>query len=190
MKNIIQIILAIFFITPQFVKAQNWVYQSTKSQITWTGKAAFSAYALSGTIELATATIVVENEKIKSGKFVFNTKSIDSELKDLTKHLKSKDFFEVKKYKTAVFDLATIKLSEGKQWIAEGNLTIKDKTKPVAFLITQDIIDNQLIVKGKAIINRTEFGITFNSPSFFEKMKEQAISDDYELNFELVFLQE
>lgn len=187
MKNTIQIILAIFII-PQFVMAQDWVYQPQQSQLTWTGKAAFSAYALSGTIQMETATILVEDEKIKSGNFVFDTKSIDGEIKDLIRHLKSKDFFQVKKYKTAVFELTTIKLSEEKQWIAEGNLTIKNTTKPVAFLIDQNIAEDQLTVKGKAIINRTKFGITFNSPSFFEKMKEQAIADDFELNFELVFI--
>ena len=189
MKNSILILFVIASIIPQLVIAQNWTFQPNQSQLNWTGKAAFSAYALSGTIQLKSAEITMGNENIQLGKFVVDMKTIDSEMKDLTKHLKSKDFFEVKKYKTTVFELTQIKLSEENQWIAEGNLTIKEKTKPITFLITQSIVDSQLLVKGKAIINRTDFGITFNSPSFFEKMKDQAIADDFELNFELMFIQ-
>jgi len=190
MKNIIQIVFVIACIIPQFVTAQNWVYQPNQSQLNWTGKAAFSAYTLGGTIQLESADLTMDKDIIQTGKFIVDMKTIDSEMKDLTKHLKSKDFFQVKKYKTAVFELVEVKLSEENQWIAAGNMMIKDKTKPIAFLITQSIADNQLTVKGKAIINRTDFGITFNSPSFFEKMKDQAIADDFELNFELVFRQD
>lgn len=188
MKNIVQIILIIIFISPQFTNAQNWVLQPNQSQLNWTGKAAFSAYALSGTIQLKTADIIIEKETIQSGNFVFDTKTIDSENKDLTKHLKSKDFFEVKKYKTATFVLDNMEADEGGQQTATGQLTIKDKTKPIAFAIQKEWQGNQLIIKGKAIVNRTEFGITFNSPSFFEKLKDQAIADDFELVFELIFV--
>lgn len=188
MKNIIQLIFAFIFIIPQLSTAQNWVFQPNESQLAWTGKAAFSTYSLSGTIQLKNSSITVENQQVQSGSFVFDMKSMDGESKDLIKHLKSKDFFEVKKYKTATFKINTIKISKENQWIAEGDLTIKNKTKAIAFLITQNVVGNQLMVKGKAIINRTEFGITFNSPNYFEKLKDQAIADDFELTFDLVFL--
>lgn len=190
MKNIIQLFFAITFIIPQLSTAQNWAFQSSQSQLTWTGKAAFSTYSLGGTIQLKSASIIVEKQKVQSGSFVFDMKSMDGASKDLIKHLKSKDFFEVKKYKTATFKINTIQLSKENQWTAEGDLTIKNKTKAIAFLITQNVVGNQLLVKGKAIVNRTEFGITFNSPNYFEKLKDQAIADDFELIFDLVFLKE
>ena len=37
---------------------------------------------------------------------------MNGEIKDLTKHLKSKDFFEVKKYKTATFELREISTND------------------------------------------------------------------------------
>ena len=190
MKNLTQIILIITFIIPQFINAQNWILQSNQSQLNWTGKAAFSTYALSGTIQLKTVDISIENGIIQSGNFVFDTKTIKSENKDLTKHLKSKDFFEVKKYKTATFVLESLKTDEAGQQMAIGQLTIKDQTKPIELVIQKEIEENQLTIKGKVIVNRTEFGITFNSPSFFEKLKDKAIADDFELAFELVFLKE
>ena len=185
MKNSIFIIILATIIFPQTLIAQNWIYQ-----LNWVGKAAFSAYTLSGTIQLKSAALIMDNESIQTGKFVVDMKTIISKMKDLTKHLKSKDFFEVKKYKTATFELTELTINEGGEQMAKGQLTVKNITKPITFLITQHVVDNQLSVKGKAIINRTAFGITFNSPSFFKKMKDQAIADDFELGFELVFLRE
>ncbi|MFT5617313.1 MAG: hypothetical protein ACI85I_000529 [Arenicella sp.] len=37
------------------------------------------------------------------------------------------------------------------------------------------------------IIDRTKFGITYNSPSYFEKMKDQAIADEFTISFNWVF---
>jgi len=170
MKNIIQIVIVIISIIPQFVT--------------------FSAYTLGGTIQLKSANLRLENEIIQTGNFVFDMKTIDGKIKDLTKHLKSKDFFEVKKYKTATFELIEISANEAGEQIAKGQLKIKDKNKPIEFSVQQVVNQNQLTIKGKAMVNRTDFGITFNSPSFFEKMKEQAIADEFELVFELVFLKD
>lgn len=189
MKNIIVIIFllnAILF--SQAAIAQNWIFQPQKSQLEWTGKAAFSAYTLGGTIQIASADIAFSDGQIQSGKFIFDMKSMDGEIEDLIQHLKSKDFFEVKKYKTATFKLEKMEVDVKGQTIARGQLTIKDKTKPIEILVDIQNIDNQLSIKGTAIVNRTNFGITFNSPTFFEKMKEQAIADNFELDFKLLFL--
>ena len=37
------------------------------------------------------------------------------------------------------------------------------------------------------MFDRTQFGIVYNSPSVFADLKDQAISDAVELNFELHF---
>lgn len=188
MKNIITIILcSTFILFIQTAFAQSWTFQPTKSQLNWSGKAAFSAYTLGGTLQLKSAELASTDEEIQTGTFLFDMKSMDGEIKDLIKHLKSKDFFEVKKYKTATFKLEELEVDANGQTIAKGQLTIKDQTKPIEMKVELEQIDNQLTISGKAIVNRTDFGITFNSPSFFEKMKDQAIADDFELAFELIF---
>jgi len=188
MKNIITIILCLTIILfTQTAFAQNWTFQPAKSQLNWAGKAAFSTYTLGGTIQLKSVTIQSVNDEIQTGTFLFDMKSMDGEIKDLIKHLKSKDFFEVKKYKTATFKLEELQVDANEQTIAKGQLTIKDKTKPIEMKVELEQVDNQLSISGKATVNRTDFGITFNSPSFFEKMKDQAIADEFELAFELIF---
>lgn len=188
MKNIIILTLVSILFSPQFITAQNWTFQAEKSQLKWAGKAAFSTYTLEGRIDLKSAEIQTSEDNIQVGTFIFDMKSMNGEIKDLIKHLKSKDFFEVKKYKTATFELKEMSINDKGESIAKGELTIKGKTKPIEFVINSRNVDNQLTIKGKAIVNRTEYGITFNSPSFFEKLKDQAIADDFELDFELVFV--
>lgn len=187
MKNILLTFILFLFYNLSPSVAQDWAFVLAKSKITWAGKAAFSSYTLGGTLQLKSSVINVAENEIQSADFIFNMKTIDGENKDLTKHLKSKDFFEVKKYNTAKFVLVALTTDTANQVIAKGNLTIKCTTKEIAFPIQINQSENQLAVKGKAIINRTDFGITFNSPSFFEKLKDQAIADDFKLNFDLVF---
>ena len=42
-------------------------------------------------------------------------------------------------------------------------------------------------VIGMAMIDRTEFGVSFNSISIDNQIKENAIADDFYLKFEVVF---
>jgi len=188
MKNILLVLPLFLFLNLSISVAQNWTFEPTQSKIEWAGKAAFSAYTLDGTLQIKSATIEVVDKNIQAATFIFDMKTIDADNKDLTKHLKSKDFFEVKKYKTAKFTLIALKTDSTNQVLANGNLTIKGTTKEISFPIEINQSENQLTIKGKAIINRTAFGITFNSPSFFEKLKDQAIADDFELSFNLIVL--
>lgn len=188
MKNIFLIFT--FFISYNLAisTAQNWTLAPMKSKITWAGKAAFSAYTLDGTLQIKSSEIDIVNKDIQSATFIFDMLTIDSENKDLTKHLKSKDFFQVKKYKTATFKLMELTVDTSNQAIVSGNLTIKGTTKMITFPIQANFSNNQLTIKGQTKVNRTDYGITFNSPSFFEKLKDQAIADDFGLVFDLVFL--
>lgn len=190
MKNTILFFILFFFCNLSNSTAQNWVLESKKSKITWTGKAAFSAYTLSGTLQIKAAEVDVVENAIQSANFIFDMKTIDGENKDLTKHLKSKDFFKVKKYKTTTFKLIELTVDTDNQFIVNGEVTIKGTTKRIVFPIQVNFSNNQLTVKGQATINRTDFGITFNSPSFFEKLKDHAIADNFDLNFALTFLKE
>ncbi|MEM6317423.1 MAG: YceI family protein [Bacteroidota bacterium] len=186
-NNILLLTLFLCFSICQLT-AQIWQYQPAISQVQWTGKAAFDSYSLSGTLQLKTAELTMDAGEIAKGRFVFDMKTIDGEIKALTKHLKSKDFFEVKKYKEAVFDLTTISEDDKGQKMAEGQLTVKGKTQTIRFPITLSQQENQIAIKGAAQVNRTAYGITYNSPSFFEKLQDKAIADEFTLNFDLVFV--
>ena len=63
-----------------------------------------------------------------------------------------------------------------------GNLTIKKVTKPIVI----KMVKNQNDFSGKISINRTTFGVQYNSKSFFDNLGDQAIKDNFDLDFRFV----
>jgi polyisoprenoid-binding protein YceI len=184
MKYII-LIISILFSTTVF--EQTYKLSNNKSTLKWTGKAAFNAYSLSGTLKAKSGNIKIKNGKITAAKIIINMKTLDAENKDLKKHLRSKDFFEVKKYKTATFALTKPIDLKAKNPIAIGKLTIKGKTKPYSFPLSIKKVGKQYQVSGILTIDRTDFGIYYNSPNYFKGLKQKAIADEFKLKLELVF---
>lgn len=158
-----------------------------KSQLKWTGKAAFSAYTLSGQLKAKSGNFTITDGQLTEATIVINMKSLSSGMKDLTKHLRSKDFFEVKKHTTASFKLTEPIDLKVKNPKAIGQLTIKGVTKKYAFPLSIMAVKKGYQAKGKLTINRTDFGIFYNSPNYFEGLKQQAIADDFELELDLWF---
>lgn len=182
MKNI-AIIIILSTITLSSVLAQPLAILD--SQVEWKGKAAFNAYSLSGTIELEKASLLSENGTLSEAIILINMRSIQSDNANLVQHLKSKDFFKVKRYALAQFTMdAPILLQAGVQEV-QGQLQIKDISHPISFPVELVQVGEKWTLTGKMIVDRTIYGITFNSPTYFEKLKEQAIADEFELTFRL-----
>ena len=180
-----QVIAILFLLLGISLSSQSYVVIPESSRLEWTGKAAFSAYKLSGTLEVKEGSIIVsEAGVISQGSIIIDMTSLDAEMGDLKKHLRSKDFFHVKKYPEAKFELTEYIESEK---CYEGLLSIKDYTKPYNAVLETEVLTDRVILSGTITINRTDYGITFNSPSYFEKLKDQAIADDFKLELRLVF---
>ncbi|EAQ42460.1 MULTISPECIES: YceI family protein [unclassified Polaribacter] len=182
----LQLFTAISLFISMSISAQKFNLESKNSNISWTGKAAFNAYALTGSLKAKSGEILIENDSIKKLEVIIDMKSLDHSNKDLKKHLRNKDFFEVKKYQTATFKLLnSVKLVKGKILLV-GNMTIKNITKKEE--IEVEIHKNENInLQFTTNLDRTKYGVKFNSPSFFKKMKENAIADEFVLKSELTF---
>lgn len=168
------------------VTAQRQNLDSKNSKISWTGKAAFNAYTLTGSIKAKSGSILIINDSIKELEVIINMKSLHHSNKDLKNHLRNKDFFEVKKYQTATFKLVNaVKLNDG-EIILIGNMTIKNITKKEKIKVAINT-SNKITIEFKTNLDRTKYGVKFNSPSFFKKMKENAIADEFMLKTKLVF---
>ena len=186
MKNIILTISIILFLA-QIAIAQNFELEASKSQVNWTGKAAFNAYSLSGSLQAENAQLKMEDGQLLSANILIDMKSLEAENKDLQKHLCSKDFFEVKKYPEASFVLTeSTPFTTGRQKL-RGNLIIKKQSHPAEIQIEIMKQQGKYVVKGNIKIDRTQYGIYYNSPNVFTNLKEQAIADEFELNFSLHF---
>lgn len=166
--------------------AQEYILNAKSSSISWTGKAAFNSYSLTGSIKAKEGKLKIENDTIKNLEVVINMKSIHHENKDLKKHLKNKDFFEVNKFEDATFILTKPSVIDDNEAYVVGNLKIKDKTHQKVVIVTLVENDN-ITLSFNTKLDRTKYGVTFNSPNFFKKMKENAIADEFTLKSELVF---
>lgn len=97
-----------------------------------------------------------------------NTDSIDTRQADRDAHLKSEDFFNAAAFPQIKFVSTSVK-QVGEGFVVDGNLTIKDVTKPltIEFAYTgaaTDPFGNKRVgLEGEAEINRPDFGLTWNA---------------------------
>jgi polyisoprenoid-binding protein YceI len=89
------------------------------------------------------------------------TASLWTEFDMLTTHLKSPDFFEVRRYPTARFVTTKIEPAAGATMIT-GKLTLHGVTKEISFPATVEVSDSGLKLKSEFTIDRSQFGMNFD----------------------------
>lgn len=123
-----------------------------------------------------------KKSKIKSGTFVVSVADFTIEdlkggwAKKFIKHMKSPDFFDVKKWPEA-----KLEITEMKKGLAAGKLTIKGKTKTIRFPYTE----SKGVYTGTLEFDRTEFGMVYNSGSFFKDLGDKAIRNEVLVEFSI-----
>ncbi len=96
------------------------------------------------------------------------TASIDTGTPDRDAHLRSGDFFDAETYPAITFGNARVVTRDGDEFVVEGDLTIKDVTRPVSLKVELDGVANdpfgntKLAVTAKTEIDREDFGLTWN----------------------------
>jgi polyisoprenoid-binding protein YceI len=89
--------------------------------------------------------------------------SLTTDTPDLTKHLKTADFFDVAKFPEATFVSTSIKPGgeKGASHTVTGNLTLHGVTKAVTFPATISVTADLASVDSTFSINRKDFGINY-----------------------------
>ena len=117
----------------------------------------------------ASATITIAEDPLQSSVTAsITTASIDTGQTDRDNHLRSGDFFESEKYPTIEFRSTGIKSHSGAEFVLDGELTIKDITKPVE--LTVEFEGATTSPYGQAVfgfsafaeIDREDWGLTWN----------------------------
>jgi polyisoprenoid-binding protein YceI len=94
--------------------------------------------------------------------------SVDTGSADRDGHLKSADFFDVETYPSITFRSTGVKDLEGDRFTLEGDLTVRDVTRPVSFTATYNGLGTnpwgQQVVgfEGRIELDREDFGLTWN----------------------------
>jgi polyisoprenoid-binding protein YceI len=180
MKKTIVFLIASILLSVDSVAQTNFEANHNKSKFSWTGYASVGSYAPSGAIQLSAGRLSFDKKNTAKGVFEFDMKSIAHENKDLQNHLKNEDFFDVEKYPKATFTLEQITQNK-----AIGLLKIKDIQRQISFPVTINKSANDIQIQAIITVNRTDFGIKYNSTSFFSNLGDYAIKDTFEFRLDL-----
>ncbi|MCC3157476.1 YceI family protein [Hymenobacter sp. 15J16-1T3B] len=160
--------------------------QPAASRLTWTGHAEVGSYAPSGSLQLRAATFGCAGSRLRSARVTVDMASLRHDNAQLQEHLRGTDFFDVARFPTAEFRLQAATATQ-----ATGLLTIKGVSQRVTFPYTLGPgAAGELRLRGTLTLDRTRFGIRYNSRSFFADLGDQAIRNDFQLDFDVLAVDE
>ena len=103
-----------------------------------------------------------------SAEATIDVSSIDTRDADRDTHLRSADFFDVEHYPTMRYVSRTVRPLGDNQFEAEGDLTIRDVTRPVTLKVTLEgrLVDpwgkDRVGLSAEGKIKRSDFGLKWN----------------------------
>ncbi|MEP2936038.1 MAG: YceI family protein [Gilvibacter sp.] len=177
----------ILFICSTICAAQTTFDLNTTALLEWQGKAAFSSYSPAGTLKVDKASITIKNDSILAMIVSVDMTTLSQENKQLEGHLRDADFFNVTVYSKASFTLTKAVKINAKTIVLEGLMTIRGKTQQELINAQITEVNKQYVISFDHTFDRTSYGINYNSPSIFKRIKENAIEDDFTLKGSLRF---
>lgn len=169
------------------------------SVVNWEGAKPTGTHV--GTISLSSGEVTVDGNMIKGGSFVLDMNTItntdlEGDMKaGLESHLKGTaagkedHFFNVVKYPTGTFDITKVTKVDGDEaatHLIYGNLTLKGVTKEIGFKALVGIGKDRIEVSTPPFtIDRTQWGVNYNSKTVFEGLGDKFVNDDIGLTIKL-----
>jgi polyisoprenoid-binding protein YceI len=154
-----------------------------------------------GNLKLREGEIEVRDARIARGKFTIDMDSIeDVDIEDSTMrkmliaHLKSDDFFDVKRYPIAEFELSKTTPIEGAKpgnpnAEVGGTLTLKGVRDDIGFrAIIAPTSNGLLAVDAHLDIDRTRWNVRYGSGKLYEKLGRHLVNDEISVGLKLVTL--
>jgi polyisoprenoid-binding protein YceI len=105
-------------------------------------------------------SLAPESQELQAIEIDIQTESLTTPIDNLTQHLKSADFFDVREHPTAKFKSTSVeKTAEG--YLVTGDLTLHGVTKSISFPATASVGEQGLTLESEFVIKRSEFGMDF-----------------------------
>lgn len=177
MKFLLIISLSILGLT---TFGQKYIVNANASSLNWTGHAQTGGYSPKGTLHIRSGTITLNDGKLADGKVIVDMASLKQDNAEMQEHLRGKDFFDVAQYPEA-----TLIIDKVNGNTATGRLTIKGQTQILKFNFTLSQEGERKIARASASIDRTKYGIKYNSASYFQDLGSYAIRDNFEIEVTL-----
>ena len=168
-----------------FAHAQPGQVDASRSMVKWTGSKVTGSSHF-GMIPVKSSKLVLKGKDVVRGGVVmdmanFTVDDLDGKWRaKFLNHMRGTDFFDVKRFPTASLTIDAIEKGR-----LRGSLAIMGKSKPIAF----DVRKEQGFYVGKASFDRTKYGITYGSGSFFKGLGDRMINDRIEVEFRIAIIQ-
>ncbi len=185
-------------IIPHASLENNRVYKQLKKdcKLTWTAWHLGGMDPRNGTLDYREAELLVNNGKLNSMSILLDMNSItvldlpDDAIIELTDHLKSDDFFKVDSFPISKFEMTKLEGLEGDyNSKITGNLTILGISKSISFKGNLIITEKEIELKSQEfIINRAEWGMTYNAKGTVGIPLDYLISDDVQFQVDISIL--
>lgn len=120
--------------------------------------------------------------------FSIETSSIDTNVADRDKHLKSPDFFAADQYPTIEFKNGVLKKVSGDDYTLTGDLTIRDITKKVELTVEYNGTaadpwgNTRAGFEINGVINRKDYNLSWSAVTEAGKL---VVADDVKLHFNI-----
>lgn len=154
-----------------------------KSSVAWTAEGV--GHGHNGQIKISSGAVIIKNGEIADGKLSIDMNSIyvedikdAKENKKLVDHLIGEDFFDVAKFPTA-----SVQVLGSSEDILKVKLTIKGQSQDVKIPFKVLTVNDVPTLLSNFSIDRTKFGVKYNSKNFFKNLGDYMIED--EINFSL-----
>lgn len=152
-----------------------------QSEFKWVGTKVTGKHL--GIVKLKSGNLEMKKEKLSGGEIIIDLKTIS--VTDLTGkmkgrlegHLKSDDFFNLKKYPTAMLKVKKVYMST-----IVADLTIKGNTHKVEFPYKK----KGNTYTGTLTFDRTKFDMRYKSGNFFKDLGDKVINDEVKLDYKIV----
>lgn len=189
MKTLLKKILIPFLLIVSGISnAQKAKIDLDASSLTWLAKKVGGSHE--GKITLKNGYFKLKKDEIISGKFQIDMNSItctDIENKKwnqkLIDHLASDDFFAVKKFPKAIFEITKSSSFVNNKAKVKGKLTIKGISEIISFEINRLSKTNYT---AQINVDRTKFGIKYGSDSFFDNLGDKVIENIFQVSLDLI----
>jgi len=172
------------------------------ADLKWVGYKTFVDWKHNGVIKISEGMIQAENGEPKSGRFVFDMKSIQpldmepthEKYDDLVGHLMSPDFFMVDSFPTATFEITSIQPAAdaaGNTHMMSGNLTIRGTSKNISFPVKVHAMEGGMhLTAPEFTIDRTQWGVLYGANdgkmTLTDELKNNLIDNKIKFSFDFM----
>ena len=160
------------------------------STVKWKGSKISSSHE--GTVNILKGTLNIDHGTLVGGQFSIDMQSLattdmsEEYNKKLDGHLKNEDFFNVSEFPTASITITNALRGSGNSYKIIANLTIKGITHPISFAADVDVNGKNFLATAKIKIDRTKWGIKYNSGNYFKDLGDKLILDEIEFDIFLL----